>query len=681
MPKKSLPLFFFVLFVCILFFTLILMSSPIPTATEENGSATLSNKVSNTLNKGGFGQLRYNDWSPWLAETTTTAFTKSGQIYACNSKNVGSGALTLILAINYTLHNSMKVVDLNFYHIYLRFTEGSALYGMQCYYIFKFTYNDSSTTTLQSETFSWFEAAKTTAREFWNRIYYVTQGKFATKFSMELWMRKLSGPADTLTAEIYIYPFFKVLGSRPYLQNFTINSDVIHVQTGSLYIDCLPKNITSAPLSNITYVPTAGQQHFPMVFWYNNLWECVQTLPYTGFYIVQILCTNEWGTWNLGLLTVLASAFTFPALAELAVYSSLDGWGLESSMFKYYLGVDDEYSLVDFLTYFGNWSVLNNNTLSASFIDNYITFNTSNNGLATYFQNNTAVYTVTYNTLLFEVEASQQCAIRIIYNPLFNQRDYTVNITQGETWYHIILPIFNFNFYHPGDYLFQLGFKLIGNGTLNLVNIRLAKYYDFNGSAYIPNSYRLINSANRQSANNLTFTQAQETLAICDFFGNVLYRQLVNYEAYIDIGMPIETVCFINDYPFPIILTVNRGFGVQISNVLPAHSSWSVRLFATEYSVYVRNLQMKVLDLTKIVGNNSSLVTIIIGTTQTFTLTAIELVLLYVLIATAICGILVNLYFRFKDKRAAELERKRTAHEKDVKAILKGFETKRVRPK
>jgi predicted small lipoprotein YifL len=90
---------------------------------------------------------------------------------------------------------------------------------------------------------------------------------------------------------------------------------------------------------------------------------------------------------------------------------------------------------------------------------------------------------------------------------------------------------------------------------------------------------------------------------------------------------------------------------------------------------------MKVLDLTKIVGNNSSLVTIIIGTTQTFTLTAIELVLLYVLIATAICGILVNLYFRFKDKRAAELERKRTAHEKDVKAILKGFETKRVRPK
>jgi hypothetical protein len=209
---------------------------------------------------------------------------------------------------------------------------------------------------------------------------------------------------------------------------------------------------------------------------------------------------------------------------------------------------------------------------------------------------------------------------------------------------------------------------------VNLANIRLAKYYNWNGTAYIPNPYRLISDANRQSANNLTFCQAYETLAILDFFNNILFRQLVAYRSYLDEPIPIETVSFINNYDFPIILTIKRGLGVEINNVLAAHSSWSVRLFATEYSVYVRNLHMQLLDLTYIRGNNSSLVIIDLGLTQEFTIPILEWALIYVLISVAIAGVFVNLYYRFKDRKERTRSTKRAEHEKDMEVIKKGLE-------
>ncbi|NHI95011.1 MAG: hypothetical protein EAX96_21150, partial [Candidatus Lokiarchaeota archaeon] len=167
---------------------------------------------------------------------------------------------------------------------------------------------------------------------------------------------------------------------------------------------------------------------------------------------------------------------------------------------------------------------------------------------------------------------------------------------------------------------YQAGSMIVNSSELYLQII----YQSFsNTSIYIreifeikSETYRLINESNRQTPSNLIFTQEEMTIAIVDYFGNVLYRKGYNYTAFIDIALPVTTVTFHNFYNHSIIVEIVRGLGTSIEILVAPESSVSVRVYATSYLVHARNLELQTLLLTTFSPDGSSNVVFEFGERQ-----------------------------------------------------------------
>jgi hypothetical protein len=213
-------------------------------------------------------------------------------------------------------------------------------------------------------------------------------------------------------------------------------------------------------------------------FRYFGITQMHNTILYRYYYVAS----NEWGVATVSSLCFLSSMeHPFPQTATLALYSTIDFLGEDTNQFQYYMGNSEEVSLVDFNSYYGSWSKLYATNLSAYFIDNYIQFNCTNNGLKTTFESMQTIDTLDYNALLFECEVSNPLWLVAIFNPSLHMTDnyyYHFNISQINQWFSVIIPFFNFtNYWSYSSLLGELGFW-ISAGTIKIANIRAAHYYD-----------------------------------------------------------------------------------------------------------------------------------------------------------------------------------------------------------
>jgi hypothetical protein len=182
------------------------------------------------------------------------------------------------------------------------------------------------------------------------------------------------------------------------------------------------------------------------------------------------------------------------------------------------------------------------------------------------------------------------------------------------------IPFFNFTSYVDitHNLVYELGWW-IENTTVLLANIHVANFYSWNGTAYIPNSYRLCSVENRQNPDNLVFNNPIETICIQDFFGNTLYYADVAYTPFLDIGLPISVFTFYNWEDYTIIVRVYRGLGTYIEIAIPPHSAISLEIFCTNYRVWVANQHMQTLQISYVSPNHTGNVIIPWGTNQTLT--------------------------------------------------------------
>jgi hypothetical protein len=213
-----------------------------------------------------------------------------------------------------------------------------------------------------------------------------------------------------------------------------------------------------------------------------NLMQFHNTILYRYYYVAS----NEWGVATVSTLCFLSiMEHPFPQTATLALYSTIDGLGEDTNQFQYYMGDSEEISCVDFHTYYGNWSKLYSSNLSAQFIDNYLQFNTTNNGLKTTFEDMAVIDTLDYNVLLFECQVFNPMWVVAIFNPSLHMSDnyyYQFNASNVGNWYSVIIPFFNFtNYWSYSTDLGELGFW-ISSGRINIANIRVAHYYDMHGN-------------------------------------------------------------------------------------------------------------------------------------------------------------------------------------------------------
>lgn len=584
----------------------------------------------NTLNKGGLGVLAADDYANWHIVLGTQY-----NSYFCVSRtaSVGSGGWTLMTSVWYDMRNTTKATQITNTQFDFSYYQASDLYGMACRDVITLKYNDSSTATVEDYTFYIFSSGVHWGYWQFTSNIPVNTHKFCQSLDIQLYIKKQSGPADTMACYCDVV-HYKIQGFRPYLANFTVSKDIVHVQTENLYIDCLAQNATAAPITNITYLSTGGQQQFAMIFWYNNLWECIETLPYIGYYLVQILCENEWGTWNLGFLIVLASLNTFPANSYLSLFNNLSGFPLPSKNFKIFLGQPDAYDCINFRSYWGTWAVLNhNNAVNASLItngtlntanlvDNYIQISAYRNGLKSPFEGGMVYNTTHYATLEIQIKVLNPTWVVLIYNPLLWEKDFYLHFTQSMVgyWYDIEIPFFNFTTYanilHNAFY--ELGIW-IENATVLVSNIRVTTHYSWNGTGYAADPYRLCSLANRQNPDNLVFNTQLETICIEDFFDNTLLYADVNYTPYLDLGLPITTMTFYNWENFSILIRIYRGLGTYLEVAVPPQSSISEEVFDTHYRLWVANQHLQQLQISYVSPNHTANYIFEVGTKQNVT--------------------------------------------------------------
>ncbi len=126
---------------------------------------------------------------------------------------------------------------------------------------------------------------------------------------------------------------------------------------------------------------------------------------------------------------------------------------------------------------------------------------------------------------------------------------------------------------------------------------------------YYENAYRLISLQNRQNPNMLQFPRARTTLCITDYFGVVLYRQEIEWSAFTDIGLPIFLLTVINQGLQPIIVRLERGYGVYLDFVVMPDTMVSIRALSSNYRLEIRNLEMNVIVVDTISANRCRLIT------------------------------------------------------------------------
>lgn len=423
-------------------------------------------------------------------------------------------------------------------------------------------------------------------------------------------------------------------GFSPFITNFTVLAASIVPFTPTL---CSINGI-NASIASIQVVSEWGG--FVDINLYKSwemptLWLNSTQFMFEGYYSYHYALRNSWN------ITTYTDAFvfritydTFPKHSYLSLYNLLSGFPLASKDFKIFLGDPDSRDLINFRSYFGNWSQLNSNGIvNASLItdgvlgmnesiDNYINISAYHNGLASPFENGMIYNTTTWTVLEFQVKVFQPTWIVIIYNPVLWEKDFYLEFTEGQIgyWFDVQIPFFNFTTYVDitHNLLYELGWW-IENATILLANIRVAAYYSWNGSAYIENSYRLCALENRQEPDDLVFDSPIETICIQDFFNNTLYYADVAYTPFLDIGLPICLFTFYNWEDYSVIIRIYRGLGTFIEIVVPPHCSTTQEVFCTNYRIWTANSAMQTLRITYVSPNQTRNVIIPWGYNQTIT--------------------------------------------------------------
>lgn len=161
---------------------------------------------------------------------------------------------------------------------------------------------------------------------------------------------------------------------------------------------------------------------------------------------------------------------------------------------------------------------------------------------------------------------------------------------------------------------------------------------------YLVNPYRLCSPANRQVPTNLQFAEAWETLCITDYFNVVLYRQRIEWTAFIDIGLPVFTLTVVNDANISVIARIVRGYGVYIDMVLAPNTMVSIQALATNYALEIRDMNLNLLTITSISPYSKRMVTYIYTVNKTLTTPpATDLTLVYILIGVVLGFIGLNI--------------------------------------
>lgn len=275
---------------------------------------------------------------------------------------------------------------------------------------------------------------------------------------------------------------------------------------------------------SIKFLETNNYHNFiGSIVWEYDFYECSYTPRYNGSYAYfGYISLGFWGiVFNTGFYTFIVDYIEYPKDSYLSLFSSLDGFPLESKEYKVYLGESEEYSLVDFREYYGNWSkIYGSSNVTMGFIDDYIRFEAINNGLKTYFEDMLGVNTFVFNTLLFEMKIENPLILTLIYNPNVIEKTYylTLNESYVNTWYSVIIPIFNFTTYKDvyNNYLYQLGFYL-NSGSMSIANIRLGKYYDVSFSIERFNYSQIIEENISENLNVTNWNNYTNTLNETNF--------------------------------------------------------------------------------------------------------------------------------------------------------------------
>jgi hypothetical protein len=458
-----------------------------------------------------------------------------------------------------------------------------------------FFYTDASFTKVFDET-TYFEGTK-----WWNGTF--TAGKILDYLEIELYVTGANWIKLSLYDEVY-------RGFRPKLENWTIQPSYLK-QNSPITFETLVWNQTYIQANLGSEFGGSTTMNLFSDWIRPHLYYNITSFGVDCLYSYSITAMNEWSisiTTPIYYFTVLYEPF--PHSSYLSLFNALSGFPLASKDFKIYLGDPDTRELINFRTFTGSWAVLNhNNLVNASLIingtledqalvDNYIAIQAENNGLKSPFENGMTYNTTLWTMLQFQVKIFQPTWLVIIYNPVVWEKDFYLYLGAQYVgyWLDVSIPIFNFTSYVDVTHqtLYELGFW-IGNATLLLANIRLARWFTWNGTAYEPESYRLCSLANRQNPNQLIFDSPTETLCIQDYYNNTLWYGDVDYAPFVDIALPICDATFYNYGNTTIIVQIYRGLGNFLEIVVPPHSAVTVPVYCTNYRVHIVTMQQLVI--------------------------------------------------------------------------------------
>ena len=248
---------------------------------------------------------------------------------------------------------------------------------------------------------------------------------------------------------------------------------------------------------------------------------------------------------------------------------------------------------------------------------------------------------------------------------------------------------YNVNQFKIRIYFFNQSANTTYSIYLNLTNI----YTEFwNFTVYSPNPYRLISPVNRQNPNELIFNEEIQTIAILDYFDNVLYREDLNYtedDSFVDIGLPICEITIENNHNFSIYVDIFRGLGTSIQLLIPGGTSITLDIYITSYYVQARNLNLELINVTTISPNRSKTMILTFGEKKAIEIPKIDFwnellsfffgswlgILLFSIIVLLLVISLVDLYLRIRDRRKKKRSSKRRKVQRIYDNLGKGAET------
>jgi len=311
-----------------------------------------------------------------------------------------------------------------------------------------------------------------------------------------------------------------------------------------------------------------------------------------------------------------------------------------------------------------------------------------------YIVNETKVFNFNYNFSCWIIEKS-------IYNVTLNLTasqysalylyNYSAATWENVTRSNLTNYVINTDYYNLTQFRLQIYANFTSDYSFFYSFSLKRDYYElWNLTNYSSNSYRLISDENRQNPNELIFDSRTLTLAILDYFDNVLYRRLLNWSEFVDAGLPIATLIIQNNYNYSILVEVERGLGVTLQIVVPPESAYSIRVFVTNYQLKIRNLEMQLLNMTSISFNQSKNVVVQIGERQAFEIPSYDFwqilqefffgswygICLFVLIIVGVAFSIANLLLGIYRSLAARKRRRKKKRQSDIDAFLRSFNKK-----